>query len=282
MAKAPVSKKPESKKQILAKNDKIAVTSPTYRPARKLENKIAIITGGDSGIGRSVAVHFAKEGADVAIVYHESDDDAKETQRLVSNEKRECLLFRGDIAVEAFCRRVVKDTYKHFGKISILVNNAGMHEPDEDFMNVSSSQFRRTFEVNMFSFYYFTHEALPLLDKDGCIINTASVVAYRGSEHLVDYASTKGAIVSFTRSLAKNLAPKGIRVNGVAPGPIWTPLVIESFDKKHLDEFGKKTPMGRAGFAYEVAPAFVFLASDDASYITGQLIHVNGGEIVGG
>ena len=282
MAKAPVSKESESKKVILAKNDKIAVISPTYRAGRKLENKVAIITGGDSGIGRSVAVHFAKEGADVAIVYHESDDDAYETQRLVENEKRECLLFRGDIAVESFCRRVVKNTHKHFGKVSVLVNNAGMHEPDDDFMNISSRQFRRTFEVNMFSFYYFTHEALPLLDKDGSIINTASVVAYRGSEHLVDYASTKGAIVSFTRSLAKNLAPKGIRVNGVAPGPIWTPLVIESFDKKHLDEFGKKTPMGRAGFAYEVAPAFVFLASDDASYITGQLIHVNGGEVVGG
>ncbi|HUR11903.1 MAG TPA: SDR family oxidoreductase, partial [Flavitalea sp.] len=191
-------------------------------------------------------------------------------------------VFKGDIAVEAFCRRVVKDTYKHFKKISILVNNAATQEPAEDFLKISSAQFRRTFEVNMFSFYYFTHEVLPLLDDNGCIINTASVVAYRGSEHLVDYSSTKGAIVSFTRSLSKNLAPKGIRVNGVAPGPIWTPLVIETFDKKHLAEFGKKTPMGRAGFAYEVAPSFVFLASDDASYITGQLIHVNGGEIVGG
>jgi len=275
-------KKTHFKKEILSENDRIAVVSPKYRASGKLNNKVAIITGGDSGIGRSVALHYAKEGADVAIVYHLSDDDAKETKRLVEKENKNCLLFKGDIAKEAFCRRVVKDTFKFFGKISILVNNAGMHEPQDDFMKISSKQFRRTFEVNMFSFYYFTHEALPLLDPDGCIINTASVVAFRGSEHLVDYASTKGAIVSFIRSLAKNLAPKGIRVNGVAPGPIWTPLVIESFDKKHLEDFGKKTPMGRAGFAYEVAPAFVFLASEDASYITGQLIHINGGEIVGG
>lgn len=282
MPKREDARKAKTKKEILAKNDRIAVISPTYKASGKLEGKVAIITGGDSGIGRSVAVHYAIEGASVAIVYHKSDEDAQETKRLVENENQRCLVFRGDIALEAFCRRVVRNTYKTFGKLSILVNNAGMHEPDEDFMKISSAQFRRTFQVNMFSFYYFTHEALPLLDKDGCIINTASVVAYRGSEHLVDYASTKGAIVSFTRSLSKNLAKKGIRVNGVAPGPIWTPLVIESFDKKHLDEFGKQTPMGRAGYPFEVAPAFVFLASNDASYITGQLIHVNGGEVVGG
>jgi NAD(P)-dependent dehydrogenase (short-subunit alcohol dehydrogenase family) len=282
MRKGEDNRKAGTKKQILAKNDRIAVIRPGYRGSEKLRRKVAIITGGDSGIGRSVAVHYAREGASIAIVYHKSDEDAEETKRLVEQENQQCLVFRGDIAVEAFCRRVVRNTHKSFGKLSILVNNAGMHEPDEDFMKISSAQFRRTFQVNMFSFYYFTHEALPLLDKDGCIINTASVVAYRGSEHLVDYASTKGAIVSFTRSLSKNLAKKGIRVNGVAPGPIWTPLVIESFDKKHLDEFGKQTPMGRAGYPYEVAPAFVFLASDDASYITGQLIHVNGGEVVGG
>ena len=282
MVKKSGSKKRTTKKDIIAQNERVAVISPAYRAAGKLTGKVAIITGGDSGIGRSVAVHYAREGASVAIVYLKSDKDAAETKRLVENENQQCLVFRGDIAVEAFCRRVVRNTYKKFGKLSILVNNAGMHEPDDDFMKISSAQFRRTFQVNMFSFYYFTHEALPLLDKNGSIINTASVVAYRGSEHLVDYASTKGAIVSFTRSLAKNLATKGIRVNGVAPGPIWTPLVIESFDKKHLEEFGKQTPMQRAGYPYEVAPAFVFLASDDASYITGQLIHVNGGEVVGG
>ncbi len=282
MPKSEVKKKSGTKRKLREKNDRVAVIRPGYKASGKLAGKVAIVTGGDSGIGRSVAVHFAREGASIAIVYHQSDEDAAETKRLVENEKQKCLVFRGDIAVEAFCRRVVRNTHKTFGKLSVLVNNAGMHEPDDDFMKISSAQFRRTFQVNMFSFFFFTQEALPLLDNDGCIINTASVVAYRGSEHLVDYASTKGAIVSFTRSLAKNLAKKGIRVNGVAPGPIWTPLVIESFDKKHLDEFGKQTPMGRAGYPYEVAPAFVFLASDDASYITGQLIHVNGGEVVGG
>lgn len=245
-------------------------------------DKVALITGGDSGIGRAVAVHYAREGADVAIIYHESDDDARETQQLVEKENKQCLLFKGDLADEKFARKTVQAVHKHFGKLSILVNNAGMQEVDQDFMNVSSDQMRRTFEVNIFSFFYCTHEALKVLDKTGCIINTTSVTAYRGSEHLVDYSSTKGAIVSFTRSLSKNLAPKGIRVNAVAPGPIWTPLIFETFDEKHIKEFGQKTPMERAGFPYEVAPAYVFLASDDASYITGQVMHINGGEIVGG
>lgn len=263
--------------------EKVTVTSPSYKSSFKLLDKIAIITGGDSGIGRSVAVHFAKEGAHVAIVYLKSDEDARETQILVEKENRSCLVYKGDIAGEAFCRGVIKKVYKHFGKLDILVNNAGMHEPDEDFMDISTKQFQRTFEVNMFSFFYFTHEALKVIQPNGCIINTASVVAYRGSEHLIDYASTKGAIISFTRSLAKNLATKGIRVNAVAPGPIWTPLVIESFDEKQLKEFGKKTPMERAGYPHEVAPAFVFLASSqDSSFISGQVIHVNGGEVVGG
>ena len=277
-----------SKRKKSAKNpensdhEKLTVIIPAYKPSFKLLDKVAIITGGDSGIGRAVAVHFAKEGANVAIVFHKSVDDARETKQLVENENRECMLFKGDIANETFCRNVIKKVHKQYGKLSILVNNAGMHEPDDDFMKVTSRQLKRTFEVNMFSFYYFTHEALKFLDEDGCIINTASVVAYRGSEHLVDYSATKGAIVSFTRALAKNLAKTGIRVNAVAPGPIWTPLIFESFEGKELKEFGKKTPMGRAGFAHEVAPAYVFLASADASYISGQVIHVNGGEVVGG
>jgi NAD(P)-dependent dehydrogenase (short-subunit alcohol dehydrogenase family) len=263
--------------------DKLSIPiSPTYKSALKLMDKVALITGGDSGIGRAVAVHYAREGADVAIIYHESDDDAQETQQMVQKENRQCLLFKGDLANEKFARKTVQAVHKHFGKLSILVNNAGMQEVDQDFMNVSSDQMRRTFEVNIFSFFYCTHEALKVLDKTGCIINTTSVTAYRGSEHLVDYSSTKGAIVSFTRSLSKNLAAQGIRVNAVAPGPIWTPLIFDTFDEKHIKEFGKKTPMERAGFPYEVAPAYVFLASDDASYMTGQVLHINGGEIVGG
>jgi NAD(P)-dependent dehydrogenase (short-subunit alcohol dehydrogenase family) len=264
-------------------SDKMSMpVSPTYKSALKLMDKVAIITGGDSGIGRAVAVHYAKEGADVAIVYHSSDGDAKETQVMVEQEGRTCLLFKGDIADEKFSRQTVREVYKHFGRLSILVNNAGQQEVDKDFMKVSSDQMRRTFEVNIFSFFYFTQEALKVLDKNGCIINTTSVTAYRGSEHLIDYSSTKGAIVTFTRSLAKNLATKGIRVNAVAPGPVWTPLIFDTFDEKQIKEFGKKTPMGRAGFPFEVAPAYVYLASQDASYVTGQVIHINGGEVVGG
>ncbi|HYG18751.1 MAG TPA: SDR family oxidoreductase, partial [Ohtaekwangia sp.] len=183
---------------------------------------------------------------------------------------------------ESFCRKVVQETFKKFKKLDILVNNAGTHEPASELADIPAKQFHRTFEVNMFSFFYFTQAALKKMSRDGSIINTTSVTAYRGSEHLIDYSSTKGAIVSFTRSLAKNLAKDGIRVNAVAPGPIWTPLITESFDKAHIRNFGKSTPMGRAGYPYEVAPAYVFLASQDASYITGQVIHVNGGEVVAG
>jgi NAD(P)-dependent dehydrogenase (short-subunit alcohol dehydrogenase family) len=254
---------------------------PQYKGSLRLQDKVAIITGGDSGIGRAIAAHYAMEGADVAIVYHQSDGDARETQAMVEKANQKCILFKGDVSKEAFCRKVVRDTFRTFKRLDILVNNAGTHVPADDLTDISSKQFQRTFEVNMFSFYYFTHAALKKLAEDGCIINTASVTAYRGSDHLIDYSATKGAIVSFTRSLAKNLAKKGIRVNAVAPGPIWTPLITESFDRQHIRTFGKKTPMGRAGYPYEVAPAYVFLASDDASYITGQVIHINGGEVVG-
>jgi NAD(P)-dependent dehydrogenase (short-subunit alcohol dehydrogenase family) len=267
-------------KKSFVDNKDLAVR-PHYKSSLRLQDKVAIVTGGDSGIGRAVSLHYALEGAHVAIVYHKSDDDARETKAMIERTNQQCLLFKGDISKEAFCRQVVKDTFKQFKRLDILVNNAGTHAPADELAQITSKQFQRTFEVNMFSFYYFTQEALKKLSKNGCIINTTSVTAYRGSDHLIDYSATKGAIVSFTRSLAKNLAQEGIRVNAVAPGPIWTPLVTESFDKEHLRNFGKKTPMGRAGYPFEVAPAYVFLASDDASYITGQVIHVNGGEIVG-
>ncbi len=276
-----MKRKSESKRNVVPE-EMLEVIAPDYSGSGKLKNSVALITGGDSGIGRSVAVHYAREGADVAIVYLSSDDDAAETKALVEAEGRSCLLIRGDIARETFCRNAVNKVIRKFGKLNILVNNAGTHEEDKDFLKISTAQFKRTFEVNMFSFFYFTHEALKVMKKNSVIINTASVVAYRGSGHLIDYSSTKGAIVSFTRALAKNLAEKGIRVNAVAPGPIWTPLVIETFTKEHLNTFGQQTPMKRAGKPSEVAPAYVFLASRDGSYITGQVIHVNGGEVVGG
>lgn len=251
-----------------------------YQGTGKLAGKAAIITGGDSGIGRSVAIYFAREGADIAIVYLKSDGDAKETQSLVEAEGRECLLLKGDLGREAFCKKIVTQTYKHFGRLNILVNNAGMHEEDEQLQDISTTQLKRTFEVNIYPFFYCSKEALQVMEEGSVIINTASVTAYRGSDHLLDYSASKGAIVSFTRSLAKNLADKNIRVNAVAPGPIWTPLVVDAFDAAHLKKFGKNTPLGRAGYPWEVAPAYVYLASDDSTYVTGQVLHVNGGDVV--
>lgn len=268
-----------NKKKLV--DQKFLAIRDTYKSSWRLEGKTALITGGDSGIGRAIAVHFAAEGADVAIVYHKSDDDAKETRDMVESFGKNCLLFKGDISDERFCKEVVREVIRQFKGIDTLVNNAGTHEDSEDLLKITSRQMKRTFDVNMFSFFYFTREVLKKINRGGSIINTTSVTAYRGSDHLIDYAATKGAIVSFTRSLAKNLAGEGIRVNAVAPGPVWTPLITATFDKEHIRKFGKKTPMGRAGYPYEIAPAYVFLASEDASYITGQVIHVNGGEVVG-
>lgn len=253
-----------------------------YKGSDKLKDKVAIITGGDSGIGRAVAVHFAKEGCDLAIVYLNEDKDAEKTKDLVEAEGRECLLIKGDLGDESFCREAISKTADKFGKIDILVNNAAEQHPESDFQNVTFDQVKKTFETNIFAYFNMAHEALEHMPEDGTIINTTSVTAYRGSEHLVDYASTKGAIVSFTRALAKSLAEKGIRVNGVAPGPIWTPLIPATFDEEKVASFGQDVPMKRPGQPSEVGPAYVFLASKDASYITGQIIHVNGGEVVGG
>lgn len=256
--------------------------APGYKGSGKLAGKTALITGGDSGIGKSVALYFAREGADVCIVYLKSTKDALETKNMIEAEGRNCLLFEGDIAGEKFCKKIVKGTAKQFGKIDILVNNAGMHEDDKQLQDISTKQLHRTFEVNIFSCFYITKAALEYIPEGGAIINTTSVTAYRGSDHLIDYAATKGAMVSFTRSLAQNLATKGIRANAVAPGPVWTELVIDAFDAKHLSKFGKDTPMGRAGYPYEIAPAFVYLACSDSSYTTGQVIHINGGDIING
>lgn len=271
----------DDKKQFQHHLDKPYIRDD-YKGSNKLKNKAALITGGDSGIGRAVALHFAREGADIAIVYLESDQDAADTQKLVENEGRKCLLFRGDISDETFCKKTVEEVYAQFRKLNILVNNAGTHEDAPDVKDISQKQLLRTFSVNIFSFFYFTQAALKYMEEGDSIINTASITAYRGSGHLLDYSSSKGAIVSFTRSLAENLAEKKIRVNGVAPGPVWTPLVVYSFDTKQLEKFGKDTPLGRAGYAYELAPAYVYLASEDSSYVTGQMMHVNGGDVING
>jgi NAD(P)-dependent dehydrogenase (short-subunit alcohol dehydrogenase family) len=251
-----------------------------YRAAGKLEGKAALITGGDSGIGKSVAIHFAKEGADVAIAYLEERDDAKRTASLIEAEGRRCLLLEGDVGDRDFCQRAVERTLAALGRLDILVNNAAEQHAAKNFADIDPDQFMQTFRTNVFGMFHLTQAALPHLKQGAAIINTTSVTAFRGSGGLVDYASTKGAIVAFTRSLALQLAEKEIRVNAVAPGPIWTPLIPASFDAEKVSTFGAHTPMQRPGQPDEVAPCYVFLASNDSSYMTGQVLHPNGGEIV--
>ncbi|WP_339149609.1 MULTISPECIES: SDR family oxidoreductase [unclassified Sutcliffiella] len=255
---------------------------PTYMGNEKLKDKVAIITGGDSGIGRAVAIYYAKEGADVVVVYLNEHEDAKETQKQVEQEGRKCHLLSGDIGEEAFCKQIVDETMANFNKIDILVNNAAEQHPQESIEDITAEQLEKTFRTNIFSFFYLTKAALPFLGNGSSIINTASVTAYAGNELLVDYSATKGAIVAFTRSLALQLVGKGIRVNGVAPGPIWTPLIPSTFSSQKVASFGANTPMKRPGQPEEVAPSYVFLASEDASYMSGQMLHVNGGKIVNG
>ncbi len=253
---------------------------PTYLGSKKLQDKVVLITGGDSGIGRAVSLACAKEGADVVILYLNEDKDAKKTQALLEACGRRALLIAGDIGSEAFCKRAVEKAKKTFGKIDVLINNAAEQHPQETIQDISAKQLEQTFRTNIFSMFYLVKAILPHLKSGSSIINTTSVTAYRGSGHLLDYAATKGAIVAFTRSLSEQLAEKGIRVNAVAPGPIWTPLIPSTFDVQHVSTFGSDVPMKRAGQPCEVAPSYIFLASSDSSYMTGQVLHPNGGEIV--
>ncbi len=255
---------------------------PQYRGSGKLQGKVALITGGDSGIGRAVAVVYAKEGADVVIVYLNEHEDAKQTKQRVEQEGRRCLAIAGDVGDEPFCQQAVQQTVDEFGQLDILVNNAAMQQPQESIAKISAEQLERTFRTNIFSMFYLTKAALPHLKAGSAIINTTSVTAYKGNPTLLDYSSTKGAIVAFTRSLSQALIEKGFRVNGVAPGPVWTPLIPATFPEEKVESFGAQVPMKRPGQPKEIAPSYVFLASDDSSYMAGQILHPNGGSVVNG
>lgn len=259
------------------------IENPNYKAAGKLENKVAVITGGDSGIGAATAIAFAKEGADIVIPYYYAyeDGDADRTKRRIEEMGRKCLLLIGDLRDPKHCKEVIRQTIDHFGKLDILVNNHGVQFVQHQLTDITDAQWDATFETNIYAFFYMTKAALPNLGKGSAIINTTSITAYEGETELMDYSATKGAIVAFTRSLSQNIVDKGIRVNAVAPGPIWTPLIPASFSAERIaTKFGKDVPMKRAGQPFELAPAYVYLASDDASYVTGQVIHVNGGAMV--
>ena len=252
-----------------------------YQGSGKLDGKVALITGGDSGIGRAVAVHFAREGADVAIVYLDEDEDAEKTKGLIEKEGRRAITIAGDVGGKSFCQSAVEKTVSELGRLDVLVNNAAIQVMQKDIAGISEEQLVRTFRTNIFAHFFLAQAALEHMGEGSAIVNSCSVVAFQGNPTLLDYASTKGAIIAFTRSLAVNLAEKGIRVNSVAPGPIWTPLIPASFPDDKVAEFGQDTPIGRAGQPAEVAPAYVYLASQDGAYVTGQTIHVNGGKVVG-
>jgi len=259
-----------------------ASDDPTHRGSGKLDGKVALITGGDSGIGRAVAIAFAREGADVAIAYLDEHGDAAEAKRLVEAEGRTCFTVAGDIGDEAFCQTVVSQTVEALGGLDILVNNAAEQHPQDSIEGITAEQLERTFRTNIFAMFYLTKAAMPHLKPGSAIVNSCSVTAFKGSPQLLDYSATKGAIVAFTRSLSQGVVEKGIRVNSVAPGPVWTPLIPSTFPEDKVASFGKDVPMARPGQPEEIAPCYVFLASDDSSYITGQTLHPNGGTVVGG
>lgn len=253
-----------------------------YVSSHKLKGKVALITGGDSGIGRAVAIIFAKEGADVAIIYLNEHEDAQQTKLLVEETGRRCLTLPGDIGDESLCQQSVQAVIEAFGRLDILVNNAAEQHPQENIEDISAEQLERTFRTNIFSMFYLTKAAVPHMKPGSAIVNSTSVTAYHGNSILLDYSSSKGAIVSFTRSLSHALVKRGIRVNGVAPGPVWTPLITSTFPDETLERFGAQVPMERAAQPYEIAPSYLFLVSDDSSYMSGQILHPNGGDIVNG
>jgi len=263
-------------------NPRPVFDNPNYKGSEKLKDKVAVITGGDSGQGRAIAIAFAKEGADVVIVYLNEHTDAAETGQLVEQKGRRCLTIAGDIGSETFCKQAIERTIEHFGKLDILVNNAAEQHVQTSLEQITSEQMEKTFRTNFFSIFYLTKAALPHMKQGGSIVNAASLTAYEGNEQLMDYSATKGAIVAFTRSLSKSLHSRGIRVNGVVPGTIWTPLIPASFPADQVADWGAKTPMKRAGQPYEIAPAYVYLASDDSSYVSGQFVHVTGGVVMNG
>nr|WP_298414071.1 SDR family oxidoreductase [uncultured Halomonas sp.] len=252
----------------------------SYRGADKLKDKVAIITGGDSGIGRAVALHYAREGADCVLAYLDEDRDAEDTRALVEAEGRRCLLLKGDVGDAAFCREVVDKTVEEFGKLNILVNNAAEQYDWDDVTQIPDEQWHRTFATNIHSHFYMAKAALPHMEEGDTIIATSSINAFKGNNTLIDYTTTKGAIQGFMRSLAVSLVDKGIRVNSVAPGPVWTPLIPASFDEEKVESFGGQVPMNRAGQPSEMGPAYVYLACEESSYMTGQTLHLNGGVVL--